>query len=1151
MKTPIHFPKQRWPIVQNVREVLPFILSLLIYNPSFAQTSSTDPDPTYWINYAQAYYKIPIAENGLYRITTTELKKAGLPVNQIDPTTIQVVHRGVEQAIYVEGEADKQFDPSDFLEFYGRGNDGTQDSLLYRGDEPRPHQAQPHTYYSLFSDTTAYFLTWRLDGKPGKRMVAYTDTVYAGMKAEPYHWGEVRQLLTDTYPPGTIYPLGAGFDNGAILTNYDHGEGWTGPVVKATDQFSQTSTLTNYRSITSLTGETVNPKVSFLLVGRNAGKHQVRCMAGASAATLQEIRTVDFTNYESIQVDADLKSADIDPSGTVTLSIQPQEDGEEVSLSYLKIQYPQPTDLAGATQQVFRLRATNEGRSFLDASNASANTHLVDISDPNNVERVNGNLIGGHWRGVVHKTQTSRILLATTQPRMVPSIVPVSFHRIDPKQPDFIIITHPLLRQPVGGYADPVQAYAAYRASETGGDFDTLTVNIDQLFNQFSYGERHPLAIRRFAQYMLQGGGANPKFLFLIGQSRDPQRVRKVPNAAWLDLIPNAGWPGSDIGLVEGLNGESSNVPALPIGRLNASNSQNVLDYLNKVKEHENTGEPALWRKNVLHLSGGRSRYELLAFRSYVDDFKSVIEAPYAGGRVATLSKKTDNLVESLPVSNLINQGVGLITLVGHSSLDVADIDIGFVSNDILGYRNKGRYPFLLVNGCAAGNTFFGRPTFGSDWVLAPNRGAVLFLAHTYNGFAGPLKNYSDQVYALFADSQYVAQPIGLIQQEAIRRYLRTNTSIFDLTTAQQMTLQGDPAVRVFPFPTPDFAFAPGSLQLRNSQGDSLTAQSDSARISGVVVNYGRVTNSPLSLRIRQYEVNGKLLGDYQVTQRSPVYADTLSWLIPVVKSAATSTYVELVLDPDDQLKEGNEQNNTEEISITGSTHSIPFTTDRTPPLLEVAFDGRRIADGDFVSARPVIDVLVQDENRRLLRSDTTGLELYLQRPCLAGGCPYERLHFQGTDIHWSPADSTNAFRLRYQPGQPLADGRYAFVAVGSDLSGNQAAPYQIHFSVKSQPELIAAGVYPNPFMHQTRFFVSLTGLTPPGNLTIHITDLTGRSVKILRSPSRVGLTEWFWDGTSDTGYLLPNGEYLYRIERADLPLAPMVRLTGKIILNR
>ncbi|GAB3989309.1 hypothetical protein GCM10028807_13930 [Spirosoma daeguense] len=1119
--------------------ILGVLITLFSFISASAQSLSNDPDPTRWISYSQNYYKIPIAKAGLYRITTSELQRAGIPIQQINPVTIQLVHRGVEQAIYVEGENDQRFDATDFLEFYGRGNDGIQDSLLYE-----PTTAQPHTYYSLFSDTTAYFLTWRLDNKPGKRMQAYTDTTYAGLQPEPYHWEEELRVFTDTYPAGTIYPLGAGYGNGSILSNYDTGEGWTGPVVTAGNRFDQMFSLTNFSHATDSSGSQIRPKASYLLVGRSARLHRIACLAGSSITSLQPLDTAHFSDYRSLRIDTEIDGNAISSSGSLVLSAQPNEIGEEISVSYLKLRYPQRTDLTGKSQKLFHLRSNVNGRSWLNIANTPANTRLFDISDSGNPIRIQISPVAQQWKGVIRNSQSERTLLATNQPMKVPAIRPVTFRKFATSNANFLIITHPLLQQPAGNEANPIQAYAAYRASEAGGRFDTLTVNISQLVDQFSYGERHPLAIRRFADYMLRSGNSRPKFLFLVGQSLDPQSIRKLANGELLDMVPNAGWPGSDIALVEGLQDEPAHVPALAIGRLNASQSQQVLDYLTKVKSHENTSEPALWRKNSLHLSGGRSVSELKQFRQFIDDFTQTMQTSYVGARVTTLSKQTDNPVEVLPITDLVNQGVGMISLFGHSGLDVADVDIGFVSNDLRNYRNKGRYPFLLVNGCASGNVYFGRPTFGNDWILTPDRGAVLFLAHTYNGFVEPLKRYSDQLYALLADSQYVSKPIGVIQQETIRRFLKANTSVYDVTTAQQMTLQGDPAIRVFPFSMPDVAFELGSLQRVENQADSV-------RLSGVVVNYGRATYRPLTLRIRHYKSNGQLIHEQAFTHKTPFYADTLNWAFPALRNNTDTTYFELVLDPDNQIPETNEMNNSAVLSSANSVQKPPFVPDVIAPILDVAFDGKRISNGELVSAQPIIDILLQDENKRLVRTDTVGLELYVQPPCVTLPCPYERLNLRESNIQRTVTESVNSFRFSYQPRSPLPDGQYTLAVAGSDLSGNRAAMYQIRFRVRNALELMTVGVYPNPFSQWTRFFTTISGDASSKPVTLRITDLSGKLVRTFQEVTRIGLNEWYWDGTSDSGILLPAGVYLYTFTGSDIPIASSVSLTGRILLTR
>ena len=78
--------------------------------------------------------------------------------------------RGEEQYIYVEGEADGVLDAGDYIEFYGLGNDGWLDTVLY--SDPEWHA---NDNYSLYTDTSTYFLTWD-NSLPGKRASIETDT---------------------------------------------------------------------------------------------------------------------------------------------------------------------------------------------------------------------------------------------------------------------------------------------------------------------------------------------------------------------------------------------------------------------------------------------------------------------------------------------------------------------------------------------------------------------------------------------------------------------------------------------------------------------------------------------------------------------------------------------------------------------------------------------------------------------------------------------------------------------------------------------------------------------------------------------------------------------------------------------------------------
>ena len=1262
--------------------VTSLLFIVLLCGTGLVNAQPVDPDPTGWINYRQTYYKIPIAETGRYRITLANLQRAGVPTGTLNPATLQLFHRGTEQAIFVAGETNGRFGADDYVEFYGRGNDGVPDSLLYR-----PHTAQPHPFYSLFNDTTAYFLTWRLDSKPGKRMVAYADTTSAGLTPESYQWADERHLFTDDYPG---WP--AGLPQKIEYSYYEAGEGYTGSIQQKNKPFGLTIQLNN----PVRTGP--NPQVEILLVGRDSGPHRVYCSIGEMGNALRLIDSVRFDGFTNARVRHEVPWSAVGPDGRLSLSVVSTGEGvtDTYSVSYSRIRYPQKP-------------------------------------------------------------------VAITSPKAVPTILPVSFTDWSNRQPTYLIISHEALMKPAVGTANAVREYAAYRASVAGGGHDTLTVTMRQLIDQYNYGERSPLAISRFVGQFYRQPNNRLQYLLLLGRGRSTPGIRHNPQQATLDMVMTAGYPGSDGLFSAGLNNAESDVPALPTGRINAGSPQEVMDYLNKVKAYEKPENQGLWRKNLLHLSGGRSIDELLLFRRLVDSYQQRAVAPALGARVNTLSKKTDNLVETLDVSTPVNEGVGLITFFGHSGLDVTDLDIGFCSSDALGYRNADRYPVLLVNGCAIGNFFFGRPTLATDWVLTPNRGAIAALAQSHLGYTDVMDGYTKTVYTLLTDSTQLHKSIGQLQQETIRRVLTQTPAGRALANAQQMVLQGDPAIRPFPFTTPDYILTAGGLTIQGVHQQPLTALSDSVVVRAVVQNAGQYRRGPLPVRVRRW-ASGQEIGVYTFTLPNAVaYRDTLTIALPNSREVSGENQFEVTINPNDLSNaqpESDHRNNGAlatltlagqapvliyppnggivnattvrltaqylaggphpfeletdsttrfdsplrqavrltatntishvinlpnqpnvvyhwrvrladnpagawsrgtftyqpaasvgglpegQIDLSGSlptdvrqgdelTIPIQFTNlspvafsdsllvrqtmygaglteplttqwytkapagidtlrfvtriatkdlpglnrmvltvnpriqpeysflnntldvplyvqpDRFGPLLDVAIDGAHITAGAVVSARPVLEVVVADDNRSLIRRDTVGLALWLQRPGTAAS--FERLSWKKATS--PPAGPDNVFRLRY-PFDPLPDGTYQLLITAQDALGNAAVPYRVGFRVVNLPELSPLTVYPNPFQEQTLFAFTLTGRVAPASATITIADLTGRTLRHLNLVPRIGRNEWVWDGRSDAGALLPAGEYVYKLDLPDALDWPVSgaapgRLHGRILLTR
>ncbi len=879
------------------------LLFLLLGTIAHAQV----PYGNEWIRPAQQYLRLGTTQDGWYRLNAPDLAKQGFDLTKIPAQSLQLFRRGQEVAIQVNGEADGRLDATDYLEFYGQRNDGLLDTLLYVQPELMP---QPH--YSLYSDTATYFLTWRLDGLPGKRIASLATNV--SKPTATYHQEKVLQVLAQEFSAGVIYPLGAGGDDGYLNTFGDTGTGWTG-YIHGSNIWAGALGLPTEDPLRERFSEAT---LDILFVGRFAGVHLVEIWTGTDLKPKRKLGEITWQNYDTKTFKTSLLPEDLDSAGQVLVTFVPRGTNDRVSASYLSWTYPQRLSaFTKSTQKVLYVEPKN-----IANVDSARNARFFDISNP----RVPRQLAPQYEGEIAAISAAERLpVLVVRKPLSVIGMRPVRFHTIDSVATDYLIITHPLVRKAVAESTDPVADYAAYRASAAGGGFTPLVIDAPDIFDQFNYGEPGPNGMRRLMRWLHDR--AKLKYVFLVGQSRSPQIVRKKATARAEDMVPSAGWPDSDLALGMALDPADPYTPLVPIGRLNAYRAQNVWDYFQKVKEHEAAPAAAPWRKNVLHLSGGRSASELIQFRNFTDAYADEINSFSVAPALRTISKKTDEYIERFPIAPIINEGVALMTLYGHSSLNITDIEIGEVSKDAFGYRNQGRYPAVIVNGCALGNFYFAGPPTSTDWIMTPKRGAVLFVAHTHLGFTAALHQHSTSFYEALADPAFTSRGFGDIMREGIRRTMLGNPSLSDRVTAQQMGLQGDPAIKIFPATRPDYTWVPATVSVTNRQGQKISASDDSLRIIAQVANYGRLLGKNYSFSILRKK-EGRVLASYRYDRPAVALRDSLVLLVPNVSRQGGDETWEFRIDPDNLIAEEDETNNAVSTQIQiaegGATPLLP-----------------------------------------------------------------------------------------------------------------------------------------------------------------------------------------------------------------------------------
>lgn len=341
---------------------------------------------------------------------------------------------------------------------------------------------------------------------------------------------------------------------------------------------------------------------------------------------------------------------------------------------------------------------------------------------------------------------------------------------------------------------------------------------------------------------------------------------------------------------------------------------------------------------------------------------------------------------------------------------------------------------------------------------------------------------------------------------------------------------------RVLYQPVPEAALNPASFL---SYSDSVSA-GQTQDFSTAIENLTDLPMDSMLVRFRLIGANGvsNKLADVRYGPLHPL--DTLHASFsfdPSNYPGSNLLYVEA--NPDNDQPEQYHPNNL---------GYLPFRVGRDTrnPLLDVTFDGVHILNGDIVSARPYIKVMLKDENKYQALNDTSMLQLSLSTPADSFGGNAQPVPFDGQTCRFIPASpgGNNEAYIEYRP-QLTQDGTYQLVVSGHDRAGNIAggtsgntgsSNFKISFTVDNKPSITRLLNYPNPFSTATAFVFTLTGWQIPSQLKIQILTVTGKVVReITRAelgPLHIGrnITEYKWDGRDQYGQLLGNGVYLYRV---------------------
>ena len=772
------------------------------------EEESAPPVANEWIDYSKTHYKFESDAEGLFRISYETLQQSGI---DLTGANFKLIAEGKEMPIYTT--TDGAFGTGDYIEFYGKPNDGSFDKSLY---EIADDQAQP--YKSMFSDFKTYYLVSD-DSEPHLRLEDSVNSGPSGLPTEDYFMHKSLEVFDNTFHFGEPY-LHQEYNGFIFPSVFDVGEGWVSSTVKdfTDDEPIGINTGIDFKvNSPYVYPSAIHPvNVNCRIVGRfqNTGVDENHHLE----ISVNENVYVDhfFHGFDVENLSFNISTSDIETeSHPVTQEVETRfnfkgfdEIASETrySIAYIELEYPRA--FVFDDDAIFTLGLELDTDKYFEIDGFGGNGEIVMYDLTTNQRFVlTGNDDFYSFYLLADGNPYHNIVLASTLEDDiidVPNLTSKTF--IDYSQPanqgDYIIITNDVLRE---GPVDQITRYEDYRESLEGGEHNVVVVDVAELYDQFAQGiDKHPLAIKNFIDFAMDNWITAPQHLNLIGKAVRYDKTRYIDEIADQCLVPSYGYSASDLmfGVRDILTIESQ----LAIGRIPAKDDQQVRAYLDKLIEHETAqANDAPWLKNVLNIAKGWGAEQTNIFAAPLNSQVSTIEAAdyevvdTLRDERGAIPNDTTNWHDSSPeFAQWMNNGVAFINYIGHDSPQERYWQFDAQSPDT--YNNEGKYPFILSYSFPSSDRmhlyYNDEACMAEDYVLADNRGAIAFFGAIRE--TEGVSNIQQEYLTALIENMYSVNPnlsIGQRIQVAINQVLNPDDVGMGIVI-QNYSFAGDPALR-------------------------------------------------------------------------------------------------------------------------------------------------------------------------------------------------------------------------------------------------------------------------------------------------------------------------------------------------------------------
>ena len=1087
-------------------------------------------------------YKFGVAQSGIYKLDYAFLKnELGISnLDNIDPRTIRIFGNGagmlpernsdaraddvVENAVLVVGESDGKFDQSDYILMYGVG----PSPWVYR-----PGSVDPElTIRTNLYDTRGWYFVKTGDGN-GLRITEQASVAAAAVTED---FDDVRRIEDDKVNLLDFSPTAQGA-----------GKKWFGDYFYQTRERDYAFEFPNV-----VPGSTARVRAEF--AGRCNTNTTVRLGAGASTFS-KTITSVSVSNPEYSFAALGVLQGSFQPTGDqFNVRIQYPETAQQSEgwLDFIEINARRQLKMTGSMMEFRDLNSLSQAATTFRLSGASGNVTVWDITNAR-IPYAQQKTQNGGTVEFGANTATLRNFIAFYDNAVFPKpesvagkIANQNIHALENLH--MAIVYHP-------DFEDQANQIAAHRREFSR--LDVATVNITQLYNEFSSGAKDPVAIRDFAKMLYDRNPDRFEYMLLLGDgSFDPKNnTNSSANRDYIPVFETAesfspviSYPSDDFFALLSDNEGGSLVGALEIavGRFPVNTPSEAQAVLDKVVAYDKSPSTlGDWHQRTIFMADDEESNihlnqaeDLANATAATEDWFNVGKIYFdAYQQVATSGGQRYPDAQSA-INSEVFRGALILQYIGHGGPRGLAQERVVTNNDIAGWDNPGRYPLIITATCSFGGyDDYSQVTGGEQALLKPNSGAVGLFTTVRAVYIGGNNILTDAVQRFIfkrVNGQY--RSIGDILKDA------KNSLTSDQDNARRFTLLGDPAMFLA---MPEYRVATTKInghEPDSGQLDTLKALMP-VKIEGIVTDtmgnllpsfngkvYVSIFDKAQTLRtlgqdetsnVTEFKVQRNVIFKGLATVKNGVFS--IEFVVPkdinYVYGAGKISYYAENGTPLDAA--GADRR----ITIGGNANLIQ---DDKPPVVTPFLNTDAFVTGGITDNSPKVLIKCSDDHGMNVSGTGLGHDL----TAVLDGNVLETIVLN--DFYVSAQDDYKRGQAIF-PLRDLTPGRHTLHVKGWDIANNPGEGYT-EFVVAEDGKAAIDHVlnYPNPFTTNTYFQFEHNLAGQLLDVQISIFTVSGKLVKTIQHSATTDgyrVTDIQWNGLDDYGDRLARGVYLYRVK--------------------